>query len=712
MSRTLGPAARSSAAAFAVAFVFLGCGDDRNPGAENLPPTARLTAGPVEGDTTSYQVRLFWTGEDPDGFVSGYQYAMDPPAAFTEEEIAEGGPTVAVATLVGVGDAPTITRVSKVVDGDLISFDWVHTSEFNRIFLFSATEPESSTTSDGTRHVTGRSTGMHAVYIRAVDDDGALSPPARTAFNSRTVAPITRLTQPVPALQPSGSFLVGAFIRLDWVGEDPDGGSAEAPLRYEYSLVDCTHLTPPISVLSILDPALFARNKARWQPVPADSQQVRTYLNEASQYVFLVRAIDEAGAVEPFFEWGRNACKFVSLGSYGFPNFTLTSVLGTFAYSSPDEEHSVEMPADLPLSFTVSATAEPYGETIRGWRWRLRRSGWSSGLWSAWTRNPVLPDITVSQAGAWDLVVEVADEAGQVLSGTLKLTVLDMPLDREVLWVDDARDKTFPTDAQHDAFWLSLFQDSGRFDMASDFFKFEIHGASDVFTATPIPPTLEQLGRYKLVVWECNGDGYNGMSGLLVVSTLRRELGPYLLAGGQLWVDGVLTVPAMGRSPNGMNADFVYPKDMTADPNSFAFHFMKLASSRTMNAKGVPGGDNLIGVKPFPGRAETYPQMDQDSNKMNFFKTSISHCDAVFDPIDMAAAGRAGILDSLYVYQAKSATSSYQNKLNAVRWHDPDPAREHGRTQWFGFPLYYMKKDQAQETFNRAVDWFREEVRP
>jgi hypothetical protein len=47
-----------------------------------------------------------------------------------------------------------------------------------------------------------------------------------------------------------------------------------------------------------------------------------------------------------------------------------------------------------------------------------------------------------------------------------------------------------------------------------------------------------------------------------------------------------------------------------------------------------------------------------------------------------------------------------------MRWHDPDPARTQGRVQWFGFPLYYMKKDQAQETFNRSIDWFRSVYEP
>jgi hypothetical protein len=290
--------------------------------------------------------------------------------------------------------------------------------------------------------------------------------------------------------------------------------------------------------------------------------------------------------------------------------------------------------------------------------------------------------------------------------------VLDFPLDREVLWVDDSRDKTYPRDGELDAFWLSLFQGSNRFDMETDFFKFEVHGVDDVFSATPIPPTLEQLGRYKLVVWECFGDGYNGATGLLAVSSLRRHLGAYLGAGGKVWIGGALTLPAMLSAPNGINADFVYPKDVTAQENSFAYQFMKLASGQIKNAKGVPVDDNMIAVKPFPGRAEIYPRMDQDPAKINSYKGSISHGDVIIDPIYVQDAGFTGTIDSLYVYQAKRAGSTYNNKLNAIRWHDPDVARPHGRTQWFGFQMYYMKKDQAQSTFDRAIDWFREEQPP
>ncbi len=228
----------------------------------------------------------------------------------------------------------------------------------------------------------------------------------------------------------------------------------------------------------------------------------------------------------------------------------------------------------------------------------------------------------------------------------------------------------------------------------------------------PIPPTLAQLGRYQLIIWECFGIGYNGQTGLLSDTSFHPRLALYLRAGGKLWVDGAMTVTAMLASPNGINADFVYPKDVTTQPKSFAYRFMKLASGQIRNAKGVPLDDNMIAVKPFPGRTAIYPQMEQDPTKISVFKGSISHGDVIVDPIYVQDAGFSGVLDSLYVYQAKKVGSSYNNKLNAIRWHDPDPAREHGRTQWFGFQMYYMKKDQAQETFNRAIDWFREEARP
>jgi hypothetical protein len=658
---------------FTIGAVVIGCGNDNGPQHENRLPTARLTAGPVEGGITNYQVRLFWTGDDPDGYVSAYEIAVDPPE-------------------------------------ELSTAEWERTTDFSRLFSFSTPDPE-STQAGSSSSPTGRFFGMHVVYVRSVDDEGAVSAPAHIAVTAQSVAPVTTITRPELA---ADILILGSSMVVDWRGEDTDPSGA-GPLRYEYKLVDLTELVPPISILHLFDPNIPDRvlNGGSWIPASVDSLPIRVPLTVSAQYVFLVRAINAAGATEPFFDWGRNAFKFQTLPKAGVPRLRLASELGTYEWFGLGTPVTVETLANAILHFVVSATAESYGEDVTGWRWGVDLADIESEEgWSPWTTDPSLPPLLFPHPGVHVLYVQARDAAGGVTLATLILKVVDAPMDRPVLWVDDSRDTTYPRDQEHDAFWLSLFQDSGRFDMASDFFKFEVHGEGDFFSPTPIPPTLEEMGRYKLLVWECNGNGYNGMSGLLSASTLNRKLGPYLLAGGQLWVDGVLTVPAMLYSPAMLNADLVYPKDVTAQPNSFAYHFMKLASGRISNDKGANVNNNLVGVKPFPGRAEIYPQMDQDPSKVNPFKDSVSHCDAIFDPIYLQDAGLAGVLDSLYVYQAKSATSSYQNKLNAVRWHDPDPAREHGRTQWFGFPLYYMKKDQAQETVNRAVDWFRQEVRP
>jgi hypothetical protein len=89
--------------------------------------------------------------------------------------------------------------------------------------------------------------------------------------------------------------------------------------------------------------------------------------------------------------------------------------------------------------------------------------------------------------------------------------------------------------------------------------------------------------------------------------------------------------------------------------------------------------------------------------------------DAVFDPLfAQSEPDFRGIIDSLYVYGANAnvnlgKNSNYDQKLTGLRWHDPDEDRDQGRIQWFGFPMYSMKDDQAQETLNRSLDWFREE---
>ncbi len=696
-----------AAAVAAVAFVAAGCGDDGPGTRANQPPTAELTSGPVQGETTLYRIRIFWTGSDPDGFVSHYEYAVDPPSAFTEAEIADpaNAPGLQTHVLPGPGENQDTLRVSKVVEGETYTFDWVQSLAFNRQFTFSATEADS--TGEGYRVPTGRFTGMHAVYVRSVDNDGAASAPDHVAFTAETVAPEAVIEK--PAISQLDYLAVGPRLTMRWGGSDPDGGGAK-PVGYYYRLLDLRSLVPPVPIV-IVDPGYLWRKggvDSLWRYQSADTLEHTFFFDVPGSYVFGVRAVDEAGAVEPFLDYGRNAFKFQTLSTAGSPRVTLSEPsLGTFEFKGTPPSSEVAVAVGAVLNFRVSCSAEAYGGVCEAMRWGLDVPDLESDEgWSDWMPVGPLPPISIDHGGIHILYVEIRDDEDAVTLASLILNVVDFPMDRDVLFVDDSRDGVSPRDAEHDAFWQDLFDDSGRF-AEDDVDVYAVYGPNDTYSRTPVPPTLAELGRYKLVVWECKGDGYSGDSGLWEVTTRNFRLPAYLRAGGKAWIGGTLTIAAMLPS-SGFGADFTYPKEMV--PGTFAWDFLKLYSTRIDNAKGLSTDDNLIGVEPFPGRPAIYPAMEQDPLKINPFAKSIAFGDAIFDPIfgqDVAAF--TGQIDSLYVYKAVRTNRTYNNKLNAVRWHDPDPARLQGRVQWFGFPLYYMKKEQAQETFNRSIDWFREE---
>ena len=156
--------------ALAALVLFPGCGSEDHV---NEPPTARLVSAPPEGSEVSFRVSFTWTGTDPDGRVDRFEYAVDPPAAFTEDEIAHGGPGVVSTTVPGENGAPDVTRVGKTVDGITVSFDWIHTGDTGGTFPFSATRAD-STGEDTLRAPTGRFTGPE-VQEKPSDYQGLLT---------------------------------------------------------------------------------------------------------------------------------------------------------------------------------------------------------------------------------------------------------------------------------------------------------------------------------------------------------------------------------------------------------------------------------------------------------------------------------------------------------------------------------------------------------
>ncbi|MGD8363169.1 MAG: hypothetical protein PVJ04_17205, partial [Gemmatimonadota bacterium] len=670
-----------------------GCGTSGQPFA-NKRPTASLTSGPVEGGTVSYSIDIAWEGSDPDGFIERFEYAVDPPPEFTEEEISEGGQGIVEEVIPGTGDAPTVTRVRKTVAGETVSFDWVHTDASSHHFLFSTPDPEGDPAPPDSE---ARFFGMHAVYVRSVDDRGGTSVPDHVAFTAVNVAPESQITRPVISQE---ILNTGLEVTFEWTGLDPDSPHpGREPDHYLFKAARLDTMDPPCPLV-ICPPEKALGSFDTWDVLPPGLDAMEVSL-DPGQYFVGIAAVDENGTVEPFLDVGRNVAKIQAFVSGGHPELTLnctagiftTTLLGTF---------SAEFPAGAYLQSTLACDASVYGESCDGFRWGVDIPDLEGPEgWSAWFPGPVIGPIIFQQPGIHTLTVQARDTRGSVTTLILSLDIVEFTFDRDVLLVDDSFDTVYPNDAEHDAFWRQRLLNY-RVGLV---YEFACFGDNDRTFLSPAIPTLKELGMYRLLIWVTFGSGYNGESGLLRAASLTRTLRSYLAAGGQLWVVGRLTVPPMLDSPNGVRADFNYPIDEERIyPGTFAWDIMKLRTTRINNPKGNSDQrDFLWGVGPFPGGPAPYDSMTVDVTKLRLpYQLAVTSCDAVFDPI-FAESDPAfrGDIDSLFAYRAygpeqQGYPSVYHNRLTAIRWHDPDPAREHGRVQWFGFDLYFMNDDEAQ----------------
>jgi len=682
-----------------------GCGSDK-AAHENQPPSVELITSPVEGETASYSIEIAWTGTDPDGLVQRFEFAVDPPSAFTEEEIAWGGTDVTSDPISGVGGDPDTTRITKLVNGARVSFDWIHTTRTSHRFVFQTDEAE-STSAGGDKVPTGRFTGMHAIYVRAVDNDEAVSIPHHVAFTAETVAPEAEVTRPAVG---TGVLSTGPRVVVEWNGTDPDG---PAPVGYLYKLLRVDTLDPPPPLLYSA-PSLLFDEGGDWTYLDAGERQVDLDLAPYGQYLFGVRAVDEAGAEEPFLDFGRNAFKLQASPDAKYPTLTLSCLAGTFTFTGPTVASSprVQFPANAFLYCNVTCTAETYGETCGDMRWGLDLADLDLDEgWSPWSRTFELPPIMFPKAGIHVLYVQARDDLGNVTLGSLILDLVEFTLDRDILWVDDSFDDYFPRDAQHDDFWRTRFADYPG--TIGDLQEIQAFGDGD--KVAPHAIDVATLARYKLVVWETRGSGFNGETSL-AKSVAQGSLPFYLIGGGKLWLGGRASVGAATPDESGLRSDLNYPKAL--EPGAFTWDYLKLHTPRVDNDRGMNPDNNLLVLHPYPGQAVIYNEMRVDTLKQSpgLVGLGIAYADAAKDSIFVLPdPGIRGQVDLLYTYGAtrtelEGKGSPYHGRLTALRWHDPDPAPIQGPIQWFGFPLYYFQDSQAQETFNRSLDWFKNET--
>ena len=535
---------------------------------------------------------------------------------------------------------------------------------------------------------------------------------------------------------------------------DPPEGTGR-PAGYLYKLVNLSKLEPPLSTFHNFNPERVCYKLAAdipWIYQSAETSGVKLFV-EPGDYLFAVRAVDAEGAVEPFIDFNRgtfpgNAFKFTASTWGGRPTITLNeNTLGSFVYRGAARLREVEVALGVPLTFRWFASAAQYGGKVEAYSWGLDVSdleaeGPGSG-WSPWGAGILRSDrILFRKPGLHVFYVRARDSAGTIQIASLALKAFEIPLDREVLFLDDYRDQLLPLDGQHDAWWDERFRNSGRFtdaDLAEGIWRYDTGGPNDRFYLTNHPPKLSELGRYRLAIWNVNGDGWCGNSGFFQGAVTSSLLRSYLASGGKLWIVGSLSLAATlrgvdcnspdrpfydPRQPTYPAADTEYPLAM--EPGDFAFDVLRIASLRIENDRGEHWENTMVAAEAYDPEHPILNDLWVDAAKFNptaWENRALPFVDAVFDPILLEGLhDNPGSLEPIYKYVAANEVrpvgrgeipvSPFRDKICATRWHDPDPARTEGRVAWFGFPLYFMLDDQAQDAFNRMVDWFREESPP
>lgn len=466
------------------------CASDTLSGdpAPNEAPTVWLSSGPPEGSIGTYTVQLFWGGWDPDGEIKYYEYLVTD-------------------NVTGVFDP-----------ADTVGVPWSPVVGNDSTFTFSADSLQDSNPTDQTA-VFARS---HTFFIRAVDEDDLRSKePAYRSFTSRTISPEVRITTPRAELgitaadMPPISTIV--WNATDYIDDDI---SKQDPDSVQWAMVSTRNYNN-----SYAETITYLRNNPNapdwypwsWYRAPQDSgKSWTTPPLEFGDYVFAIRAKDEAGAVTPVLTEPVNVRRIKVQARISGPTFVVTSTLiGSIIASSCDYPLTiVDIPAGVPLSFSLSACAEHYGGTVSGYRY-----GWDildlndPSQWEV-DYTPFVGSIATTPPrtfnfGTHTFTAEVIDNSGFCSRIEVKVNVIRFTGERNLLIVDDYRTDEVPgqsgwaatnggvpNDTEHDLFWTDMVSNLDGFDPSRDMI------ASSVDREIP----LTTIAGYKNIFWSVFSD--------------------------------------------------------------------------------------------------------------------------------------------------------------------------------------------------------------
>jgi hypothetical protein len=668
--------------------ILCACGGDDAP-RPNRPPAVALTAGPMDGELASWRARFHWHGTDLDGYVARYQVAVDVP-----EEL-----------------------LDRVNDPGDTGIAWRETTELEGVFEFTTPDPGPPVDPGG---VPDRHFGDHNVFVRAVDDEGAVSAADGVEFTAFNLVPRTTITLP-GAVDGTDVLIVRRSLRFAWNVDDPDDDDpARAPLQYEWKLKRMPISWFPVGVNIQFAVDVLAAD-VPWSALPPEQSDLLLEFETPHPYIFAVRAIDRGGATERLFVKGKNAVILSAVDSIGDPMILAVRerILGTVEF--PAAGGQFETVLGVTHRFEMMADASQYGGVVEAYDYGVNvdPDNDADPAWTGWSTGRVTAPIVFATSGIHTVSFRARDTGGAVTRGTIVLHAHPAPFDREILYVDDLRRPLSQgiSDAATDARIREMIAAAGiEVTDPTEYQEFHAWGEADM-ASQPEPLRLADLLPHRMILWDTWSTAQSRNS-LLVASNAcatNRVLQAYVAAGGGLWVWGQQTFGGFDLAPGSTcfaNLAYVLGEAgaLSFGPGDFLYEFMGLAGGGFANVRSNLDVHGLVRLEP-TAAARADGLLTPIGIDRAFYPgtTPISFGDVMMDPVFNASGG----LDSLFTYGAAQAASAVHRRPNAFRYADPDPVPDQGPVAVFGFPLHVFEQGSAAEktgTFGVAatmIDWLK-----
>jgi hypothetical protein len=680
------PVRVTCAAVLLAVLALAGCG--RSPSGvlqPNQAPHLVLTGGPTPGGTDYYAVAFRWNAWDDDGFVDHFLYAVDT-----------------------TDTTWTVIRQHEVT------------------LLFATPTPNS----DGTY------SGWHTFYVKAVDNEGRQSEISERTFNARTVAPLTLPLRPSKLAEGGGinaPLSGGATVRLEWRGEDPDGVEHSQPVAYQVVRVRADrNLAGDWEAAR----ALCTGPGVEIVSLSGDSTSVifhgLTETDATAHWLFWVRAIDEAGAMEPWpsrrNEWPGYFFFYFAQSRIQGPALDISSAaLGEFT-SQGFSSDAVEYVYNRPVSVRWEADASESGGDVDGFRWGVDVSdmddpqdpGWATG-WNRRLSGFTGLQFTDSSVPFHNIVIQARDTNGGITTSILQIHLTAFAFDRDVLFVDDELETSgqglLPTDVQHQAYMRSVLNASlGAIGRSS---------VADVYSCFPdptrqdggMPPPLATLAHYRVVVWDSGRPtNTNTLYGLCAVSPTARPskvnpLALYLEAGGSFVVSGFAPARSTVLTPSGIGTAIGPAEGLGPGTHNFAYDYWHLPARVRFEFRNVET-NGLLSAEPTAWASDRgYPRLRFDAERWyRFASTGWTNTEALDASVPREVM-EGDDLEPLYTFNSVAGKSgpggSLMHSLVDVQLFRAAPTREgedwHYEVVYAGFPWYLFRQEDVTEAFTHLL---------